>query len=179
MRYTTIIDISEQPSLYRSAAVRLIYLHLVLRSGYHDDDRDMCSLSLRQIARATGLTLSAVRCALDRLAAAKLVIRQGTLWHVTKFVIEQPITRRATTAKQLKKKEVDAETDRILAEQRRQLDLTAERRARERQMGKTSLMIYYEQQQAKAAQGDQDAAEFCRRNAETYELHKKSIENEK
>lgn len=179
MRYTTIIDITEYPALYRSHAVRMVYLHLVLRSGYHDHDRDLCGVSIRRLAADTGLTLSAVRCALSRLQAAQLIRKEGTVWMVRKFVIEQPITKRATTAKRLKQQEVDAETHRIQEQQQRQRDLIAERRARERQQGKTSYMIYYEEQQRKAAAGDPEAAEYCRRNLDTYNDHLNSINHGK
>lgn len=175
MRYTTIIDLSEYPLLYRSEAVRLVYLHLVLRSGYHDHDRDLCQISLRRLEIETGLTLSAVRCAISRLINAQLIERQGQLWKVKKFVVEQPITPRAKTEKKLKQQQVDAETERIQAEHRRELDLMAERRKRERQQGKTSYMIYYEQMQEKAKQGDPQAIDFVKANAETYKMHQASI----
>lgn len=178
MRYTTIIDLSEYPSLYKSESVRLVYLHLVLRSGYHDHDRDLCQISIRRLEMETGLTLSAVRCALSRLTAAQLIERQGQLWKVKKFLVDQPITPRAKTEKKLKQQEVDTETERIREERNRQAELTAERRKRERQQGKTSYMIYYEQMQEKAKAGDPEAIDFVRVNAETYKMHQASIEAE-
>lgn len=178
MRYTTIIDLSEYPLLYRSEALRLVYLHLVFRSGYHDHDRDLCTISIRRLAAETGLTISAVRCAICRLANAQLIERQGPAWKVRKFVLEQPITPRAKTEKKLKQQAVDAETERIQLEHRRQLDLMAERRKRERQQGKTSYMIYYESMQAKAQQGDPEAIAFVKANQETYKMHQETIRKE-
>lgn len=178
MRYTTIIDLSEYPQLYRSEALRLVYLHLVLRSGYHDHDRDLCTISLRRLVSETGLTISAVRCAISRLVTAQLIERQGSAWKVRKFVLEQPITPRPKTEKKLKQQQVDAETERIQLEHRRQLDLMAERRKRERQQGKTSYMIYYESMQAKAQQGDPEAIAFVKANKDTYKMHQETIRKE-
>lgn len=60
MRYTTIVDISEYASLYRNHNARLVYLHLALRSGYHDNDRDLIDVSVRRLADAVA-SLSARR----------------------------------------------------------------------------------------------------------------------
>ena len=73
MRYTTIIDISEIQPIYRNVNARLVYLHLVLKSGYHDNDRDLVSISLRRIAAEVGLTLSATRHAISQLEKAQLL----------------------------------------------------------------------------------------------------------
>ena len=67
MRYTTIIDIRDFPELYRNQNLRLLYLHLVLKSGYHDDDRDQVHTSIRRLGYETGLTVSAVRHGLAML----------------------------------------------------------------------------------------------------------------
>lgn len=79
MRYTTLIDISEYPQLYRSSSVRLVYLHLVLKSGFHDDDRDLCAVSIRRLANDCGLTVAATRHALGLLEKAAMITRQGPL----------------------------------------------------------------------------------------------------
>lgn len=178
MRYTTIIDISEFPTLYRSEAVRLIYLHLVLRAGYHDHDRDLCGLSLRRLVQETGLTISAVRCAIKRLMAAQLIERQGPLWKVKKYLLDQPITPRAKTEAQAKRRKADEITEQINEEHRREIALQEERRKRLRAQGKTSFMVYYEEQQAKAAAGDPQAAEFVKNQADTYKLHADTIRKE-
>lgn len=87
-RYTTIIDISGLPC-YRSASVRLLYLHLCLKAGYHKEDLDVVHCSLVQLATGTGLTVSAVRHALCHLESAGLVNREGSALRVVKFV--QPV----------------------------------------------------------------------------------------
>lgn len=88
MRYTTIIDLSELP-IYQSKSVRLLYLHLCLKAGYHKENQDIITDSLSRIARDTGMTVSAVRCALRQLTAASLAQREGTAIRVSKFV--QPV----------------------------------------------------------------------------------------
>lgn len=87
-RYTTIIDISGA-SCYRSVSVRLLYLHLCLKAGYHKEDMDVVHSSLVQLAAGSGLTVSAVRHALSQLELAGLVCREGSALRVTKFV--QPV----------------------------------------------------------------------------------------
>lgn len=101
MRYTTIIDISEMPELYRNLNTRAVYLHLVLKSGYHDADRDKSKLSIRRLAAESGLTVSAVRNALQQLEKASMIERlsDGTTI-VRKWILEmKPTTRtKATTS---------------------------------------------------------------------------------
>lgn len=179
MRYTTIIDISEMPSLYRSESCRLVYLHLVLKSGYHDSDRDLCGISLRRLSQDTGLTLAAVRCALARLANAQMIAKQGTLWYVRKFVLEQPITPRAKTAKQAKRIEAIAVQEQEHEQRVQRLQIEEQKRIYLMSQGKTSLMVWYEQQLERAAAGDKEAADYCERNKATYESHQKQMINEK
>lgn len=103
MRYTTIIDLRELPVLYKNANIRLVYFHLVLKSGYHDNDRDQVNSSLRSLAWEIGITVSALRNALDRLEAAQMIKRTPQCIYVRKWLPEQPITPRA-------KKKIQAET---------------------------------------------------------------------
>ena len=175
MRYTTIIDLTEMPSLYRSESCRLVYLHLVLKSGYHDSDRDLCGISLRRLSQETGLTLAAVRCALSRLAHAQMIARQGTLWYVRKFVMEQPITSRAKSAKQAKRIEAMAVQEQEHEQRVQRLQIEEQKRLNLMNQGKTSLMVWYEQQLERAAAGDKEAADYCARNKATYELHKNQM----
>lgn len=95
MRYTTIIDISEMPDLYRNLNTRAVYLHLVLKSGYHDNDRDKSTLSIRRLAADSGLTVSAVRNALQQLEKASMIERasDGTTT-VRKWILETKPTPR-------------------------------------------------------------------------------------
>jgi DNA-binding Lrp family transcriptional regulator len=173
MRYTTIIDITEWPQLYRSESIRLVYLHLCLTSGYHDHDRDMSSKSIRTIARETGLTIAAVRHAIDRLTSAQLLSRSGTAMQVKKWVIEQPITTRAKTKKQQDKAIANAieMAYKMEAEERREKEEKLQKEIRK--TGKTPFMIYYESLIAKAEAGDVEAASLVKQHKATYELHKK------
>lgn len=94
MRYTTVIDISDMPEVYRNQAARLLYIHMALCAGYHDDDRDMVRQSLRVMAVRAGLTLSAVRHALGLLQRAGLVSRESEAWRVKKWFVDTPPTPR-------------------------------------------------------------------------------------
>lgn len=86
MRYTTIIDISEIQEVYRNKNARLVYLHLALKAGYHDDDRDQLQMSIRMTAGTVGLTVSATRHALAVLERAGLLKRTEKGWTVTKWI---------------------------------------------------------------------------------------------
>ena len=101
MRYTTIIDISEIPEIYRNLNTRAIYLHLVLKSGYHDNDRDKARISIRRLASDSGLTVSATRNALQQLEKAGMIERPGDgQIAVRKWILDMKPTPRnkATTA---------------------------------------------------------------------------------
>lgn len=97
MRYTTLIDIRDNPSLYRNHNVRLVYLHLVLVAGYHDANRDIVSASLRTLAVDIGVSMSALRHALAVLAKAKLITRRQGRLYVTKWLPEQRTSKRRGT----------------------------------------------------------------------------------
>lgn len=88
------IDISDMPEVYRNQAARLLYIHMALCAGYHDDDRDLVRQSLRVMAVRAGLTLSAVRHALGLLQRAGLVSREGEAWRVRKWFVDTPPTPR-------------------------------------------------------------------------------------
>lgn len=168
MRYTTIVDISEFSSLYRNKNVRLVYLHLCLRSGYHDTDRDLIDISVRQLAGAVDLSVSAVRHALRVLQDTNMLKREGMLWHVRKFIIEQEITPRAKTEREAKRKREERarESEREAIDKR----LESERAERERMAneGTDSVIIYYEENVRKARNGDADALRVCRNRRELY-----------
>lgn len=174
MRYTTIIDISESAPLYRSVSVRLVYFHLCLKSGYHDTDRDLIKISLRQIAEQTGLTLSATRHAISILERAQMIARQGSVIRVRKWVQEQTITTRAKTQKQ--QAAIDEAARRKAEKERYEQEqaIEAARREQMRLQGKNSYMVYYESKLALAEAGDLEAQEFCRANREKYEQFKKA-----
>jgi hypothetical protein len=169
MRYTTLIDISEIPPVYRNVNARLVYLHLVLKAGYHDDDRDLVTMSLRRIAAETGLSLSAVRHAVSMLEKAHLLSRQGPFWLVKKWIIEQKISTRARTARQQKQIEIEAER-RIENEKReREAEIEKQRREALAAQGKTQFMLYVERLQKEAAAGNLEAAESLKRHQKAYD----------
>lgn len=178
MRYTTIIDISESAPLYKSVGVRLVYMHLVLKSGYHDHDRDLVKISLRQIAEQTGLTLSATRHAVAVLERAKMIARNGGVYRVRKWIAEQPISARAKTAKQQAQIDEAARRRAEKEQYEREQAIEAARRESFRLQGKNSYMVYYEEKLRLAESGDIEAQEFCRANREKYEEFKKSMQKE-
>lgn len=96
MRYTTILDLRDWPLIYRNQNARLLYMHLVLISGYHDYNRDFANISIRRLADDVGLSVSATRHALGLLDRAKIIQRHGTGWLVRKYLKEQPISKRET-----------------------------------------------------------------------------------
>lgn len=178
MRYTTIIDVSESAPLYKCVGVRLVYLHLVLKSGYHDHDRDLVKISLRQLSEQTGLTLSATRHAIAVLERASMINRNGSLIRVRKWIPEQPITSRKKTEKQ--QKEIDEAARRRAEKEQyeREQAIEAARRESFRLQGKNSYMVYYEEKQRLAEAGDIEAQEFCRQNKEKYEEFKKAMQKQ-
>ena len=97
MRYTTVIDISDQREVYRNHNTRLLYLHLCLKAGYHDDDRDMISISIRSMAADTGLTVSAVRHALRILESNKLLKKTGQGFMIRKWIEPEKVPARPRT----------------------------------------------------------------------------------
>lgn len=178
MRYTTIIDITEYPAIYRNTNVRLMYLHLCLIAGYHDEDRDICDISIRKLANDVGLTLSAARHALKILESMSFIRHQGSMIEVKKWISEKPITKRAKN----KKEELQAISNQERIRQQTKLERELhEREQMQSEMnakGKTSFMVYYETQIEKAAAGDADAIAAVKRHKSTYELHKKQMELE-
>lgn len=178
MRYTTIIDITEFGEVYRSVACRMVYLHLCLKAGYHDYDRDMATCSLRSIAADTGLTLSAVRCAVSRLERLHLVLREGTALRVKKYILEENITPRPRTRKQ--KQQQDAASIRTQQQEQMERQRESERRETDelRKQGKTSYMLYYEEKMKLAAAGDTEAQRIVDRGRSIYEAHAEQMRKE-
>lgn len=175
MRYTTVIDISEFDNVYRNRHAVLIYLHLALKAGWHDHDRDLVEMSLRKIMLETGISLSAVRHAVRILEAANLIKRQGTLWYVRKWEMSQEPTPRPKNARQ--KRQIDIAAERQAQNERREMEAEIEHARREKQFaeGKNPYMIWYEQQMKKAAAGDIEAQKSVERNRKTYEQHVQSM----
>lgn len=85
MRYTTIIDITEYPDIYRCLSARLIYLHLVLRAGWGERNQDYIRGSIRRLEGELGLTFSAVRHGLRVLIRAGMLKQVPGGWIVRKY----------------------------------------------------------------------------------------------
>ena len=178
MRYTPIIDITENKTLYQNINVRLVYLHLVLKSGYHDYNRDMISISLRQLSTEVGITLGAVRHALEILTKAKMIYKKDNVFHVRKWIVEQKITSRATKIRQ--EQAIQNQKDRESADKAREEEYKRRQNRIDelRKQGKTEYMLYYENMMKKAQNGDLDALKIVERNRSIYEEHKARIEAE-
>jgi len=178
MRYTTIIDITELPSIYRNHNARLVYLHLVLKCGYHDADRDMTDTSIRQLSAAVGLTIAATRHALLQLQSVGLLTREGRVWTVRKYVAQSPISARAKTTRQAQQRAEarQREAEELEAEKKRELETRKWQKLRAQ--GKTPFMVYYEKMMKDAAAGDMEAAEIVRKRRQAYEDQRAAIEKE-
>lgn len=162
MRYTTIIDITQAPELYRNQNVRLVYLHLVLKAGYHDYDRDVIRCSIRTLAADTGLTVSAVRHAIKILTKWQMIKQHGSVYQVRKFVTEQPITTRAKTAKQQQQLEKEAAAARERREREHQAELERIKREQLESDGLSSYERYMKILKEKAAAGDVESQELLK-----------------
>lgn len=178
MRYTTIIDISENRTLYSNHNARLVYLHLALKSGYHDSDRDLYDVSIRELAWQVGITVSACRHSLRLLEKAGMIQREGLLFRVKKWLIEDTVTPRPKTEKAKKAMDIKAENkarEAAMEEQREKERVTVQLM---HDSGKTPFMVWYEEQIRKAENGDSDAEKSLARHKATYEAHKAKMETE-
>lgn len=163
MRYTTVIDIREFPQIYRNNNAKLVYLHLVLVSGYHDEDRDQTPISIRQICYDTGLSLSAVRHSLKVLISAGLLTRSGITWTVKKFVLDKPISPRIRSEKKRTAAE-NLERERIIKEEQNQREKEEKRKYQEEiKAGKNPLKEMVKDLMKRAQNGDEEAAENLKR----------------
>lgn len=178
MRYTTIIDIRDIPMVYRNINTRLVYLHLVLRSGYHDDDRDMTTISIRRLAAEVGLTIGATRNALKQLTTCQLLQSTGSSYLVRKWVGEQTITPRIKSEKKRREAEERQRREEADAEERLRSQEARRREKELRKKGKTSFMLYYESQMDLAAKGDPEAIENVKRNKKFYEQQLEQLKKE-
>lgn len=122
MRYTTVIDITEISDVYKNATARLIYLHMSLKAGYHDVDRDLVKFSIRRLSADVGVTVSATRHALHQLERVGLLTREGDLWRVRKWVEEQQITTRAKTKREMQEQiqRLERQRQQVILEQQHQ-----------------------------------------------------------
>lgn len=179
MRYTTIIDISSMRDLYKNVNCRIVYLHLVLKSGYHDDDRDLVKYSVRNLAADVSISVAACRHALKILIKATLVYRKDGIWHVRKFIIDQPPTPRAKTVKQAKEKAISQQRDEENYRREREASRLRENRERLFQQGKSPWIVFYEKKAELADHGDMEAAAYCKKYQEQYLKLIEEIKNQK
>lgn len=178
MRYTTIIDIREIPEVYRNPNVRILYMHLVLLAGYHDNDRDIVRVSLRNLAAQSGLTLSATRHAIQLLIKWRLLLHRKSYFKVVKYVEEPPITPRARTKKA---QEAKNRADQDAARQANQEQAEDKEKAKIQAIydqGKTPFMEWYEKKIQEAADGDADALRIVNDKRAQYEAHKSNLKNQ-
>ena len=124
MRYTTVIDITDFPQIYRNLNARLVYIHMALKAGYHDDDRDICRLSIRSLAADVGITVSATRNALLQLEKSGLISKASDCWIVKKWVLQESATPRTQKTASNKDSKLSADirkSDQELEERARQI----------------------------------------------------------
>ena len=122
MRYTTCIDLTEIPDVWRNPNVVRLYYFMAMKCGYHDNDRDVLKISLRNLAYMAGLTLSATRHALKVLVAHGLLAQSNDAWVVKKFLLDQTITPRSSNKKrqaEITREQEQLALDRKLDEERR------------------------------------------------------------
>lgn len=169
MRYTTIIDITQIPNVYRNKHARDLYLYMVLKCGYEAHDRDLIRVSLRHIAGTLDMTIKAARYALSVLESNHMIMRQGDLWRVRKYIPGQIIPKRksqtADTAAGLDLDRLQRESDQSKAEQIRRKEEPA------------PIEGYKAILRAKAAKGDRRAAAKLRRLEEPSDMEREQHHN--
>lgn len=166
MRYTTIIDITEIPDVYRNSNVRLVYLHLVLKSGYHEDDLDKIKLSVRGIMYGTGLSLSAVRHALQVLEKNGLLEKRDNSTFIRKFLYQKAVKKRP------KASEIDHGGNRVESSTAAVQEVGSELSDLEKwRRRRDSFIKYYQDLQEKAKNGDESARSAVARNKKLYESY--------
>lgn len=168
MRYTTVIDISEIPAIYRSQNARLTYVHLALRCGYHDTDRDIADVSVRRLALEVGVSVSAVRHALHLLERFKLIEKQGNVWMVKKWIQPETITPRKQAEKALKQAERAKEREKERQSMDSQRAREDEERAAMERQHLSHFIVYYESLYERVAAGDVQAPKLLVRHRAMY-----------
>lgn len=169
MRYTTIIDMTATPELYKCVNARLVYLHLCLIAGYHDYDRDIAHIGLRTLAEQVGITFSAVRHAVKLLERYRYIERSSLGWKVTKWLPSEQPTPRPKAAPKKAVQSISAEREQSNLERERAADQARQERERLHASGKSSWMQFYENRLALANGGDLEAAAWCEANRKIYE----------
>lgn len=152
MRYTTIIDITEMRRVWMNPNTSRLYMYLCMKSGYHDDDRDVIRQSGRTLALDTGLSYSAVRNAMLQLLKCGLIRKDGQSLKVVKFVVEQSISRRPR-----KRTEIDHGTAVHEEARERELELERERKKRLQANEPSGYEQYIAKLKKRASEGDEEA----------------------
>lgn len=176
MRYTTIVDISQAQEIYRNKNTRLIYLHLCLKSGYHDYDRDQIRTSIRSLAMEAGISVAAVRNAIRILEKFQMLKREPDKWTVRKFVMDQPPTPRKKTKAQEELQKIRDERLKNQAHQDQEAERQRKYREELRKQGKNPWMVYFETKMQAAAMGDLEAQDWIRKHQAEYDDQKKQLE---
>lgn len=176
MRYTTIIDVRNL-SWYRNPSARLVYIHLVMTAGWHDDDRDIARISYRRLAIEVGLTLSATRHALHQLTTTGMITATDKGWMVKKWEIPKDITPLQKVIKG--KKSAAAAAGSGTREPIERLEQERHERKALAISGKSQFMVYYENQLVKANNGDAEALAAVERYKSIYEEHQKKFTKKK
>lgn len=121
MRYTTIIDIRDFPSIWKSDSCRMLYLYACLACGFEDYNRDELRESIRKLAEHTGLTVSATRHALAQLAKARLIVKTTKGYKVAKWLQSPTISPRELNKRQTKQQQAEEAAARYREEQQQKL----------------------------------------------------------
>ena len=129
-----------------------LYMYLCMKSGYHDNDRDVIRQSGRTLALDTGLSYSAVRNALFQLLKCGLVRKDGGQLKVTKFVVEQSVSRRPR-----KRTEIDHGTSVQEEARERELELERERKKRLQKNEPSGYEQHIAKLKKRAEEGDEEA----------------------
>lgn len=166
-------------SWYRNPSARLVYIHLALTAGWHDDDRDIARISYRRLAVDVGLTLSATRHALHQLITTGMITPTEKGWIVKKWEIPKDITPLQKIIKGKKSQQAAAAAVSASAEIMDKLDQERQERKALAHSGKSQFMVYYENQLVKANEGDAEALAAVERYKSVYEEHKKKFTNKK
>lgn len=167
MRYTTVIDVTEIPDIWRNPNVTRLYFYMAMRCGYHDEDRDQLRISIRNLSYSSGLTLSACRHALKVLQKFGLVSPMGEYYLVKKFLLEQKISSRAKSIKQQQDDFIAADRE----QQQQALDrrLAEERRSRNRSQEQLDAEFLQQYQEYLKEPNSAMRKAFLKQGAERYQ----------
>lgn len=139
--------------LYANKNIVLLYFHLCLKAGYHSDDRDILSISVRKLASECGITYAAARHGIAMLAKHKLLeLMPDYKMKVCKFVMPDIIPARPKkAAKTMTQNDVIHEE--LLARAAEERDKMYQE-AKQGKRGIQALLVYLDE---KAAKGDANA----------------------